>query len=140
MNEIYLNQLQTEVELRNFAPSTERMYRICIRQFVEYTKKSQGNYTAEDVRTFLLFKKKSGSKASTVILHVSRLMTMKNSDDFTVFANHNIYSELSTVIEIYPSQSLFNSYFKEKVIHGYEMKRRYFSRSYTVRGITFSRG
>ena len=63
----YINQLHIEAKLRNLADSSIKTYTDFILRFLEYTGKNPQDITAEDVRSFLLFKQET--IAATTLNH-----------------------------------------------------------------------
>ena len=63
----YINQLHIEAKLRNLADSSIKTYTDFILRFLEYTGKNPQDITAEDVRSFLLFKQETN--AATTLNH-----------------------------------------------------------------------
>ena len=66
MYELYINKIEDVGRLRNLKPGTIRNYQNNIRQFLDFIQKDPEALTYEDARTFLLYLKNKGDKASTL--------------------------------------------------------------------------
>ena len=66
MYESYINKIEDVGRLRNLKPGTIRNYQNNIRQFLDFIQKDPEALTCEDARTFLLYLKNKGDKASTL--------------------------------------------------------------------------
>lgn len=73
MNEHYLEQLKTEVTIRNLTVSTGKTYFNYVKYFLGYTGKEASEISLEEVRQFLLFKKSKGITAATLNLYNSSI-------------------------------------------------------------------
>ena len=66
MYESYINKIEDVGKLRNLKPGTIRNYQNNIRQYLDFIQKAPETLTCEDARTFLLYLKNKGDKASTL--------------------------------------------------------------------------
>jgi integrase/recombinase XerD len=73
MNEIYLEQLNTEAAIRNLTETTARTYHYYVTSFLKHTEKKIEYLTCADVREFLLKRKGEGISASTLNLYNSSI-------------------------------------------------------------------
>ena len=73
MYDKYLCELETEGKLRNLKERSIATYKNYVTYFLNYTGKTPEQLTCEDVRSFLLFKKEDGLKATTLNLYNSAI-------------------------------------------------------------------
>ena len=69
MNETYFDQLQTEVSLRNLTASTGKTYQGYLKSFLEQTGINADEITMDNVRSFLITKKTSGTSSASLNLY-----------------------------------------------------------------------
>lgn len=73
MYDKYLCELETEGKLRNLKERSIATYKNYVSYFLNYTGKTPEQLTCDDVRSFLLFKKEEGLKATTLNLYNSAI-------------------------------------------------------------------
>ena len=73
MYEKYIEQLEEAGKIRNLKDRSIHCYKNYVSYFLNYTSKCPKELTCQDVRDFLLAKKDSGLKATTLNLYNSEL-------------------------------------------------------------------
>lgn len=104
MYETYLQQLEEAGKIRNLTKSTINCYKNYVSVFLKYMSKNPEELICQDVRQFLLEKKDSGLKATTINLYNSAIRFFYRNvlhilwDDITVprmMLDHNLPTVLS---------------------------------------------